>query len=101
MPVALIFFLSLALQSVYVDKVTGQPISLVLENASRDPKALQLEGKIGGNKLIRLIKRPQGYDNDKLFEYGKAHAAVLIPEGFGDGTKPVERHRYLTRTTLA
>ncbi len=90
MPVALIFFLSLALQSVYVDKVTGQPISLVLENAGRDPKALQLEGKIGSNKLIRLIKRPNGYDNDKLFEYSKAHAAVLIPEGFGDGTKPVE-----------
>ncbi|PKN68343.1 MAG: hypothetical protein CVU52_10150, partial [Deltaproteobacteria bacterium HGW-Deltaproteobacteria-10] len=92
MPVALIFFLSLALQGVYVDKVTGQQISLVLENASRAPKALQLEKRIGGNKLIRLIERPKGYDNDKLFEYSKAHAAVFIPDGFGDGTKPVEIH---------
>ena len=90
MPVALIFFLSLALQGVYVDKVTGQRISLVLENAGHAPKALQLEKKIGGSKLIRLIERPKGYDNDKLFEYGKAHAVVFIPEGFDDGTKPVE-----------
>ncbi len=92
MPVALIFFLSLALQGVYVDKVTGHQISLVLENASRAPKALQLEKRIGANKLIRLIARPKGYDNDKLFEYSKAHAAVLIPDGFDDGTKPVEIH---------
>jgi ABC-2 type transport system permease protein len=90
MPVALIFFLSLALQSVYVDKVTGQPISLVLENASLAPKARLLEKKIGGNKLIRLVERPKGYDNDKLFEYSKAHAAIFIPEGFDDGIKPVE-----------
>src|SRR5512136_583334 len=68
MPVALIFFLSLALQGVYMDKVTGRQISLVLENTSRAPKAVQLEKKIGGSKLIRLIERPKAYDNDKLFE---------------------------------
>ncbi len=90
MPVALIFFLSLALQGVYVDKVTGHQISLVLENTSRAPKALQLEKRISSNKLIRVIARPKGYDNDKLFEYSKAHAAVLIPDGFDEGTKPVE-----------
>jgi ABC-2 type transport system permease protein len=90
MPVALIFFLSLALQSVYVDKFTGRQISLVLENAGRNPQALQLERKISANKLILLIERPQGYDNDKIFESSRAHAAILIPEGFGDGTKPVE-----------
>jgi ABC-2 type transport system permease protein len=90
MPVALIFFLSLALQGVYADKVTGHRISLVLENASRAPKAIQLEGKIAGNKLISRIERPAGFDNDKLFEYGRAHAIVVIPEGFADGVKPVE-----------
>lgn len=90
MPVALIFFLSLALQGVYIDKVTGRRISLVLENASPAPKAIQLEGKIAGNKLIHRVGRPQGFDNDKLFEYGRAHAVVTIPDGFADGTKPVE-----------
>jgi ABC-2 type transport system permease protein len=90
MPVLLIFFLSLALKGVYIDKVTGHRILLVLENASQSPKALQLERKIAGSKLISLIPRPQGADNDRLFEYGEAQAAILIPEGFGDGTKPVE-----------
>jgi ABC-2 type transport system permease protein len=90
MPVALIFFLSMALQGVYADKVTGHQILLVLENSGHSAKALQLENKISGNKLIRRIVRPQGYNNDKLFEYGKAHAAVSIPEGFDEGTKPVE-----------
>lgn len=90
MPVALIFFLSLALQGVYMDKVTGRQISLVLENSGRAPKAVQLEKKIKDNKLIRIIERPKGYDNDKLFEYGKAHAAIFIPEGFDEGAKPVE-----------
>jgi ABC-2 type transport system permease protein len=90
MPVALIFFLSLALKGVYADKVTGHQILLVLENSSRSTKALQLEKKIAGNKLIERVIRPQGYDNDKLFEYGKVHAVVSIPEGFAEGTKPVE-----------
>ena len=90
MPVALIFFMSLALQGVYMDKVTGHKIILVLENASRTPQAALLEKKISANKLIQRIERPAGFDNDKLFEYGKAHAAIFIPEGFGDGTKPVE-----------
>lgn len=90
MPVALIFFLSLALQGVYMDKVTGRRISLVLENADHAPKAAQLEKKIKDNKLIRIIERPEGYDNDTLFEYGKAHAVIFIPKGFDDGAKPVE-----------
>ncbi|MGV8057129.1 MAG: ABC transporter permease [Smithellaceae bacterium] len=90
MPVALIFFLSLALQDVYVDKVTGQRILLVLENASHAPKALQLENKISGNKLIQRMERPPGSDNDQLLEQGRAHAIVFIPDGFDEGTKPVE-----------
>lgn len=90
MPLALIFFLSLALQGVYADKVTGRRIFLVLDTAEQTPKALQLEKKIAGNKLIERILRPSGYDNDRLFEYGKAQAAVFIPAGFGSGAKPVE-----------
>jgi len=90
MPVALIFFLSLALQGVYADKVTGHRILLVLENGSRSPKALQLEKKIAGNKLIQRVGRIPGYDNAQLFEYGQANAVVSIPEGFAEGTKPVE-----------
>lgn len=90
MPLALIFFLSLALQGVYADKVTEQQIALVLESAERTPKSLQLEKKIAGNKLVRRISRPPGYDNDRLFEYGGAQAVVFIPEGFAGGTRPVE-----------
>jgi ABC-2 type transport system permease protein len=90
MPIALIFFLSLALKGVYSDKLTVHQISLILENSSRAPKALKLEEKIVNNKLIQRVERPEGYDNDKLFEYGKAHAVVYIPEGFDEGTKPVE-----------
>ena len=90
MPVALIFFLSLALQGVYADKITGHQISLVLENESKAPKALKLEEKISSNKLIQRVERKKGMDNDRLFEYGNAHAVVFIPEGFGNGTKPVE-----------
>jgi ABC-2 type transport system permease protein len=90
MPVALIFFMSLALQGVYIDKVTGHKIVLVLENASNTPQAILLEKKINTSKLIQRIERPAGFDNDKLFEYGKAQAAIFIPVGFGDGMKPVE-----------
>jgi ABC-2 type transport system permease protein len=90
MPVALIFFLSLATKGVYADKITGRQIQLVLENESDSPKALLLEEKIKSNKLISLIDRPQGMDNDRIFEYGKAQAVVFIPKGFNDGTKPVE-----------
>lgn len=90
MPVALIFFLSLALQGVYMDKLTGRQIQLVIENASHTPKANLLEKKLSDSKLIQRVERPQGFDNDKLFETGRAHAVILIPQGFEDGTKPVE-----------
>ena len=90
MPVALILFLSLALQGVYVDKISGRKILLVLENASHTPKAVLLEKKISASKLIQRIERPAGFDNDKLFEYGKAQAAIFIPEGFDDGAKPLQ-----------
>jgi len=90
MPVALIFFLSLAIKGVYADKITGRQIQLVLENESGSPKALLLEKKIKSNKLIESIDRPPGMDNDRIFEYGKAQAVIIIPKGFDDGTKPVE-----------
>lgn len=90
MPAALIFFLSLALQGVYADKLTGRQILLVIENASIAPKAVLLEKKIRTNKMIQPVKRPDGFDNDRLFEFGKAHAVIAIPEGFDNGSQPVE-----------
>ena len=90
MPVALIFFLSLALKGVYVDKFTGHQILLVLENASSCAKGAQARRKNKSQQIDSTYQRPAGYDNDILFEYGKAHAVVFIPEGFDEGTKPVE-----------
>jgi len=90
MPVALIFFLSLAIKGVYADKITGRQIQLVLENENFTPKGLLLEEKIKTNKLIDRVERPLGMDNDRIFEHGKAEAIIFIPKGFDDGTKPVE-----------
>ncbi|MBN1365744.1 MAG: ABC transporter permease [Syntrophaceae bacterium] len=90
MPVALIFFLSLALQGIYTEKITGQKIAVVIETAGSSPKSLLLEKKISAHKLIQRVGRPKGYSNDRLFEYGKAHAVIFIPDGFDNGTKPVE-----------
>jgi ABC-2 type transport system permease protein len=90
MPVALIFFLSLALQGVYTEKLTGQQISVVIETAGNSPKSTLLARKITENQLIARVERPKGLDNDKLFESGKAHAVIFIPDGFDAGTKPVE-----------
>jgi len=90
MPVALIFFLSLAVQGIYTEKITGQRITVVIETAGGSPKAALLAGKISAHKLIQRVERPKGYDNDKLFEYGRAHAVIFIPDEFENGTKPVE-----------
>jgi ABC-2 type transport system permease protein len=91
MPVALIFFMSLALKGVYTDKVvTGRQIQLVCENESRHAKANLLEKKIQSNKLIQRVDRPPGMDNDRIFEYARAQAVVRIPEGFDEGDQPVE-----------
>lgn len=91
MPVALIFFMSLALKGVYTDKIiTGRQIQLVIENESKLPKANLLEEKIKSNKLIQRVDRPHGMDNDRIFEYGRAQAVVMIPKGFDEGDKPVE-----------
>lgn len=90
MPVALIFFLSLAIKGVYADKITGRQIQVVLESESVTPRGLLLEEKITASKLIERIKRPPGMDNDRIFEHGKAEAVIFIPKGFEDGTKPVE-----------
>jgi ABC-2 type transport system permease protein len=90
MPAALIFFLSLALQGVYTEKVTGQHISVVIETAGRSPKSALLTKKISAHKLVQRVERTRGFDNDKLFESGKAHAVIYIPDGFENGIKPVE-----------
>lgn len=90
MPVALIFFLSLAMKGVYADKVTGQKVLVVVENASLSPKSLKLEERLAASPIIERITRSRQLDNDRLFERGIAQAAVLIPKGFEDGTHPVQ-----------
>lgn len=90
MPVALIFFLSLALQGVYLDKLTGRPIRVVIENQAQGPKSTLLEKKISSHKLIERLERPRQTSNDQLFESGKAHVVIVIPRGFDEGLKPVE-----------
>ena len=90
MPVALIFFLSLAMKGVYTDKVTGQKVPVVVENASLSPKSLKLEERLAASPIIERIARPHKLDNDRLFERGMAQAVILIPKGFEDGTHPVE-----------
>ena len=90
MPMALIFFLSLALQGVYMDKLTGRQMLLIIENESRLPTANLLEQRISANKMIQRVRRPSGFNNDKLFETGRAHAVIFIPKGFDEGLKPVE-----------
>ena len=90
MPVALILFLSLAMESVWTDKLTGRKIQLVVENESNSPKANLLEEKIKSNKLISHVDRPRGMADDQIFADGKAHAIVIIPKGFDEGDKPIE-----------
>ncbi len=90
MPVALIFFMSLAMEGVWTDKLTGRKIQMVVENESHSPKANLLEEKIKSNKLIQHVDRPQGMDNDQIIADGKAQAVVTIPKGFEEGDKPVE-----------
>ena len=92
MPVALILFLSLAMEGVWADKLTGRKIQLVIENESNSPKANLLAEKIKTHKLIQPIARPRGMDNDQIFADGKAHAIVTIPKGFDEGDKPVEMY---------
>jgi ABC-2 type transport system permease protein len=90
MPVALIVFMTLALKGVYTDRINERQIHLAIENESNSPKANLLEEKIKSHKLIQRIDLPQGMDRDRIFEYGKADALVVIPKGFDEGTKPVE-----------
>jgi len=90
MPAALIFFLSLALQGVYLDKFAGRQIMLVIENETPGPKSTLLEKKIASHRLVQRVGRPPGYSNDQLFESGKAHGVILIPRGFEEGQKPVQ-----------
>ncbi len=92
MPVALIFFLSLAMEGVWADKLTGRKIQLVIQNESESPKANLLAEKIRSNKLIEEVKRPDGMNDDKIFAEGRAHAIIKIPKGFEDSEKPVEMY---------
>ncbi len=90
MPVALILFLSLAMEGVWADKVTGRKIQMVIENESNCPKANLLEEKIKSNKMIQYVVRPQGMSDDQILSDGKAQAVVTIPKGFDEGDNPVE-----------
>lgn len=90
MPVALIFFLSLALEGVWTDKLSGRKIQMVVKNESHSAKADLLEEKIKSNKLIQAVDFPPGTDKDKIFQDGKTQAVVTIPPGFEDGGRPVE-----------
>jgi ABC-2 type transport system permease protein len=90
MPIALILFLSLAMEGVWTDKLTGRKIQLVVENKSNSPKANLLEEKTKSSKMIQNVERPRGMNDDQIFANGKAHAIVTIPEGFDEENKPVE-----------
>ncbi len=90
MPAALIFFLSLAVGGIFTSVVTGRSIPVIIENKSKLAKANLLEEKIASDKLVQRIDWPQGMDIDRIFEYGKAQAVVIIPKGFDAGDKPVE-----------
>ena len=90
MPAALIFFLSLAVGGIYSDVMVGRKVQIVVENQSGLPKANLLEEKIKSSELIRPVERPPGIENDRIFDYGKAQAIVIIPAGFDTGDNPVE-----------
>jgi ABC-2 type transport system permease protein len=92
MPVALILFLSLAMEGVWTDKLTGRKIQLVIENKSNTLKANLLAEKIKSNKLIQTVDRPRDMTDDEIFADGRAHAIVTIPGGFDEGDQPVEMY---------
>ena len=90
MPVALIFFLSLALEGVWTDKMAGRKIQIVVKNESHSPKANLLEKKIKVSPQIQTVDRPSRMDKDEIVADGKTQAVVTIPPGFEDGDRPVE-----------
>lgn len=90
MPLALIFFMTLAYKGVYADKIYEKQIPTVIENESKLAKANLLEQKITSNKLIKKVDLPAGFDKDRIFEKGKAQVLVVIPKGFDEGVKPIE-----------
>ena len=90
MPIILIFFMTLALKGVYIDKISERQIRVVVENPSRLPKANLLEEKISSHKLIARVHQPPGVDAEQIFEQTGAQALVMIPPGFDAGDMPVE-----------
>ena len=90
MPLALIFFMTLAFKGLYADKIYEKQIPMVIENECNSPKANLLEQKIQSHKIIKRVELPPGMDKDRIFEYGKAQVLVIIPKGFEEGTRPVE-----------
>ncbi len=90
MPVALIFFLSLALEGVWTDKFLGRKIQLVIKNESQSPRADLLARKIKAHESIRVVERPADMNSDKILADGKTQLIVTIPRGFEEGDKPVE-----------
>jgi len=90
MPVALIFFLSLALEGVWTEKMTGRKIQIVVENEGHTPRADVLAKKIKSHPLIQPVERPRGMSDDQIFAANRALAVVRIPRGFDGGERPVE-----------
>ncbi len=90
MPVALIFFLSLAMEGVWTDKLTGRKIQVVVKNESLSPKANLLARKIKSSKMIHPVDRPLETNNDEILADGKTQVVVTIPRGFEEGNRPVE-----------
>lgn len=90
MPVALIFFLSLAMEGVWTDKVTGRKIQTVVKNESLSPQANLLAEKIRNHPMIAPLSRPMDMDNDRILAEGKTEVIVTIPQGFEQGDRPVE-----------
>ena len=58
-------------------KYIGRQIPLVIENECNSPKANLLEKKIKSNKLIQHVDRPQGMNNDQIFEVRQGAGALL------------------------
>ncbi len=89
MPVALIFFLSLAMEGVWTDKLTGRKIRVAVKNESLSYKANLLEEKIKSHPMIEVVSQPAAISDERMLEDGKTQLIVTIPKGFEEGERPV------------
>jgi ABC-2 type transport system permease protein len=101
MPAVFIFFLSLALKNVFLEK-TGAVLPVVLESSDHGELASRVEGNLRRRAELRFVDRPPGQESRALFLRGDARAVIQIPEAFSDdlkrfideeGGKPFGDHR--------